>query len=408
MILLSNGCRMSNPTVNPKEWKTGGVTLLKKDWLIQYRFYDPKFKDDVKFAKGKLILVRGMNEFKNLPDRRLATKALIDDIVNDHLHEGFNPITKTFFKAEQIDYEINPRTKFIDALQAVMNLKFKDSNLFLDFKSVLKYTKEASEKLRFDSMPISDIKRRHLRILLDFLGTIKKNWTANNYNHYRKYLSILFNQLVEMETLEYNPLEKITKKKTIQRIRKTLTDDERSLVDNHLKKNHYEFWRYMQLFFHSGRRSTELLNVKKLDVFIVDQKFKVLEKKGNVYREIWVPIKSIAVPLWLELLNAAKPTDYIFGKFLKPGAVATCSHQITKRWRLHVKEKLNIEADFYSLKHSNADDIAKAHSLQLAQQFIGHSSAAMTRIYATGQSDRDLDALKLVSNEFAKKAPPLQ
>lgn len=61
-----------------------------------------------------------------------------------------------------------------------------------------------------------------------------------------------------------------------------------------------------------------------------------------------------------------------------------------------------IEADFYSLKHSNADDIAQLYGLAAAQGFIGHASEKVTRIYATGQGERDLDAMKRIDNKFSE------
>ncbi|HEX8316482.1 MAG TPA: hypothetical protein VF609_15880 [Flavisolibacter sp.] len=55
MIHLSNGCKCSEPKVNPANWETGKASL-KKNWFIYYRFYDPSVKD--KYPKGKLRIIK--------------------------------------------------------------------------------------------------------------------------------------------------------------------------------------------------------------------------------------------------------------------------------------------------------------------------------------------------------------
>jgi hypothetical protein len=55
MIHLSNGCKCSEPKVNPANWETGKASL-KKNRFIYYRFYDPSAKD--KYPKGKLRIIK--------------------------------------------------------------------------------------------------------------------------------------------------------------------------------------------------------------------------------------------------------------------------------------------------------------------------------------------------------------
>lgn len=109
-------------------------------------------------------------------------------------------------------------------------------------------------------------------MVLDQCSRIKLHWTNNQFNHYRKYISILFTELVEVEAIEYNPVKDIDKQKTIKRIRKTLTKEERKKVNYHLHKNYYSFWRFINIFFHSGARLTEILSVKKEDVDLMMKK----------------------------------------------------------------------------------------------------------------------------------------
>jgi hypothetical protein len=58
MIQLPHGCRCSEPKVNPANWESPKASI-RKNWYIQYRFYDPV--QTIKYPKGKLRIIKGMN-----------------------------------------------------------------------------------------------------------------------------------------------------------------------------------------------------------------------------------------------------------------------------------------------------------------------------------------------------------
>jgi len=96
--------------------------------------------------------------------------------------------------------------------------------------------------------------------------------------------------------------------------------------------------------------------------------------------------------------------DYVFGLGLKPSKRETPirSDQITKRWNRLVKNKLGIEADFYSLKHLNTDETAALLGLEAAALQNSHTSTIITfKHYALGEKGRQLERLKKVGNKFA-------
>ncbi len=66
MLQLPNGRSTGVLSVFPKNWQTGGTSLLRIDWCIQYYFRDPAFR---KMKDGKRVVVKGMNYFKNLTIR---------------------------------------------------------------------------------------------------------------------------------------------------------------------------------------------------------------------------------------------------------------------------------------------------------------------------------------------------
>jgi integrase len=190
--------------------------------------------------------------------------------------------------------------------------------------------------------------------------------------------------------------------KQVKRIRETLTAEERKTVAEHLEKNHPEFWRFVNVFFHSGARESELMRLKGKDVNLQDQTFKVTVLKGSSPEEVRKVIKTIALPFWIVALNECKPDEYVFSKGLKPGNTAISSNQITRRWLRHVKKALGIKADFYSLKHANTSEVVDLLSDEDAAKLNSHKGTGMVvKIYDTKRKDRQTERLKKINNKFA-------
>ncbi len=91
MITLPNGCHCSELTVTPKDWKTCKVSAMARNWHIQYYFYDDALK------QRKFVLVKGMNRFKTLKERREATVQLIENELYQLREKGYNPITGNLY-----------------------------------------------------------------------------------------------------------------------------------------------------------------------------------------------------------------------------------------------------------------------------------------------------------------------
>ncbi len=98
MQLLSNGCRIGKISVHPENWET--TNKITCDWYISYRFYDPTHKD--KFPKGRQVFVKGMNDCSSAKERREITKVFIKDELDKLMNHGYNPITKTLKKNDDL------------------------------------------------------------------------------------------------------------------------------------------------------------------------------------------------------------------------------------------------------------------------------------------------------------------
>lgn len=379
---------------------------MKINWKIHYRFYDPAFKDDPGIKGVEQVVIKRMNKFQTLAERQCATRALIDSELDMLLNYQYNPITGFFVEPEEVHFEIDPKTPFVSALKEAKKKLNKAKSTLSDISSVITGIEKAANKLRFESIPISQITRKHIKALLSQCASSNSNWSANRFNKYRSYLMMLFNELIELEATEIDPVSKIKKQKTVKKMRETLTLEERKKINEHLRRKNYSFWRFTHIFFHSGARESEMMLIKKSDVDLLNRRYRVVVNKGVGAREEWRPIKEIIHHLWEEVMNEAKSSDFLFSKGLKPGQSSISASQITRRWRVHVKAPiarggLNISADFYSLKHSNLDEIAAALNVEDASRMAGHTSTVITmQHYLGGEKERQADRLRRVKNEF--------
>jgi len=394
MITLPNGCNCSEITVTPKDWKTCKASAMARNWHIQYYFYDTAIN------KRKFVLVKGMNRFKTLIERREATAQLIENELYNLKEKGYNPITGKFF-IERFG-SIEPTEGFIDALRKAYKLLKLEATTRQDVSSSINFFEVAAKKIGIERSEIQCVKRRHLRQLLDTVGELKKSWSAYSFNNCRAYLLMLYKKLLEEDAVDVNPVKEIPKQKIIFKLKRLLDEHERARIDTHLKEVDPNYRRFIHIFFHSGARKTELVRLKVEDVNIEKQVFKLFIKKGNQQREELRAIKNIALDFWKVQLEGASPDDYVFSSNFRPGKTRTTAKRMGDKWRLYVKEGLGIDIDFYSLKHLNLDETSKLLDAEAASKMAGHTSTVITlKHYLVNEEERKMEKLRKVNNDFA-------
>lgn len=401
MIELPLGCSCTELKIHPHNWQTN-KSAIKKLWYIYYRFHDPAYMDNPKYKKGKLVIVKGMNHFKTQEERISLSKHLINQELEKLKNGAYNPIKGRLRSNVPSPSEMEPSTPFITALIAAERRIKASESTKRDLKSIIKSVAAASNDLGYSRISVSMISRKHIK---QILLKIDENMgeSTHRYNKIRSYLMIIYAELLEMETVETNPLCGISKKKTIIRLRKLPTPDNRTIINDYLREHHFRFWIFMQIFFHSGARLTEMMMVRKEHINLEKQSFIITIKKGSNYREVERPIKNIALQYWMQAIEGADKGDFVFSTGLAPGKVPIKSYQITKRWNRHIKKKLGIDDDFYSLKHLNLDETAALLGLNDAAAMASHSSTEVTaRHYAVNELHRQSERLKSVDNPFDK------
>lgn len=400
MIPLLNGCYRSDFAVTPKNWNSPRADM-KRPWRIHYRFYDPRFK------KAKQIPVKGMNHITSLKLRQAATRELLAIEEQKIDNEGWNPITGENMFIET-GGEVSPDTRLFHALEIARGMLQVVPDMMSDIKSILKYLKQAGGKLedkvlckKYTDLKIGQVKRRHLVYLLDQCRKDNKRFTNYRRNKYRTALIMLFKKLLELEAVEDNPAMLIAIEKHTYKKRKLLTAAEWLIIDTNLKALDYYFWRYFRIFFRSGSRSSELFALKNgRNIDLEKQEYTIIVKKGRDYRESVRPIPVDVLDLWAEVVNETPAGEYIFGAGFKPGKTMLRKECPNRKWRKLVKKKMEIDKDFYSLKHLNQDLIDQQLGIKHAAAAAGIDEATAIKHYAVGHKQRELDKLKTIRVDF--------
>jgi hypothetical protein len=395
LLQLPNGCTCSPLIIQPKDWKR----TINKPWAICYRFHEPGYP-------SKLVAVKGMNHIDDYKLRKEFTLHMME-VHLVQLKKGYNPrIGKVI---EPRDMDISPYHSFLSALQFASTKLNGVPNYLNDVKSCIK---KIGENAGYHSdLCISEIRTKHLESILEECRKTNPRFSAYRHNRYRSYLIKLFKKLRKLEVVDTNPAIEIDRLKCIKKKRRTTTRSERQLINEHLKKRDYYFWRFVQIFFHSGSRETELMRLRESDVKLESQSFICLVKKGSEYREIEGVIKDNILYLWKEVIAECKPGQYLFSKGLRPGDHPIRADQVGRRWRNMIKrpprEKharwggLGINCDLYSLKHSHTSQVVATLNEEDAARINKHTSTAMVvKIYDTEHTDRQAERLKRLDNEF--------
>lgn len=395
MLQLPGNCRAGSFSVRPANWKHPGAKV-KTIWSISYRFYDDNLQ------QSKKIVIKGCNRFTTLKEKQDYVREMLDYEKDLLLNQGYNYITRTYSLATVA--ELSGSTPVIDALTYAYGKLQLEKGTMAEIKSCLKCVSGVIRSLHFDRLPVSAIKRKHLKLVLEGCAKGKVKWSNNSHNHYRAYLLMLFKELLEMEAIETNPVRDIPKKKVIRKVRQELTAEERKLLREKVPALSPRFWIFLNIFYHSSSRETEMMRLRMQDVDLPGQRFKVMVKKGKYPFEEWRPIKDIALPYWKQATEGAKENDFIFSRGLKPGPNKIRTDQITKRY-YKLKKNYGIKADVYSFKHSNLDEMAAAlakHSEAIKQtaEVAGHKGTVITMTYTQGETARRHATQKLVRNEL--------
>ncbi|GIZ14023.1 tyrosine-type recombinase/integrase [Capnocytophaga catalasegens] len=380
MTNTSTICSFTQLWVSPVNWRNATEKDLKKEWYVQCFFYDARFAQ--KYPKG-FPYRKKLNRIKKLNERKKAVEFLLRTMENQLLN-GYNPILKKYEGVSE--KELSPETPFIEAFEQALKLKEGSKTHLKEIETIVKRLEKAASILKMNDIAIKDFKRSQLKRMLDCLCFPDKY-----YNKAVRYVSSLYRVLVEYECCETNITRDIYPKKIIKEKRIIPSKKDLQQIQAFTQKNYPYFYRFMMIFLYSGARTTELFRLQKKDIDLENREFTILLEKGGQYKPMTKVILQPAIPFWEELLQEVKhDTDFLFTSKFKPSNKQVQPEITTRFWNRHIKKKLGIIADFYSLKHYMLDSLDSETAMVLAS----HTNKSTTEIYQVHKEKRDREMLK--------------
>lgn len=387
----------------PKLHDCGGD--LKKEWYVSFRFTNPDTGERKPFP-----LRMGINYLKTKQERYDEAAAVIS-LLKDALRGGWNPYfedIKVFLQRRteeddsiDMDYTMLP---FYSALKIGFNARCKavKQKSASGYKTAYEFALKAAKKIPgFYNMAISKVKRRHIKLLLSQMRADRqaeydaegkgKKFTGNNYNKYKRGLSAIFAELVELDALEYNPCEKIKKITEVKtNIHRHATPEEEKEIKQYLKQVKPKFFVFLATETLTGMRPSEILGLRIKDYDKFNQSFIEHETNSKTNIARLVPIPNTLLK-YLEMLQLEKydPEYYIFSEDFEPGPVLWHRNRVTEVWKELIKEELGINVTMYSFKGLGGERKRQAKmSHESVQKSMGHTSAKTTDIYLLSEDER--------------------
>jgi len=425
---LPNGCKFTQPYINPSNWESSKASV-KRDWFIKFTFHHP--------SRGiKEFKWRAGNKHKTVAARQDAARQLLNDTIDD-LNNGLNPFTGKIepIAPDPIQTESStPNSTHISrneddvitrktSLRSSLEWAYKKATWVhkakIDIGGYMTRVYPAIRILNYQDIPIEDITPQHIDTILEKTYTIAKGfhpitkketvfkWSNYQKNRAKDYLSMHFNIFKKKKILLTNPCHGLEDLpwKTADPI--GFTPEQREIIDRHLWQRDPDFATFINIFFHSAARETELLLVKGTGVHLENNIVENTVLKGGQNAPVTITVKEIAKPFWERALKGCKPGQYLFSRGFCPGDKPMRPDNINKRWRKYVVEELGIKVRPYELKHTNLTDLVDKFGSEAAAAAANHTTEEMVKkIYDLRKRQRSHETIKNADNHFG--AAPMQ
>ena len=212
-------------------------------------------------------------------------------------------------------------------------------------------------------------------------------------------LKTFYKFLQKIEEINVNPLVKHKALKVQRKIQVPFTEEEVNLVVENVKEeNNFVYLRnklIVELFYSTGIRRIELINIKEKDVNFYDKTLKVLGKRN---KERLVPL----LPSVIETLNSyliskkeiLSNVDELLITEKGNKIYETLVYRIINSYFSQVSSK--VKKSPHILRHSFATHLLnQGADLNSVKELLGHSSLASTQVY----THNSLEKIKEVYNK---------
>jgi len=373
---------------------------LKKTWYVYFRY------------NGKVIkFTKDINRLKSKKERIFYGEALAKATLQ-RLKEGWIPVG--------LEPAV-PEAKSMNLYQALlfaMDKKQPDlaPKTFADYNCTIRFCKDALNSLNMAMLPIKEVKRVHIKTILENIKTSRK-WSNKAYNKGLHHIQAILSELLQWDILEDNPAHKIKPLPVEDTFaNRPPTPDEHTKIKAELEKNHPYYMVFMATLHDTGIRPVELTRIT-LSMIDVNKRLIFMPARitKNRKKPRTVQISNALWPYLAMYVTPGFPEDwYLFGSdrisgrgnegsfedFI-PGPTQLKRDTSTTRWRRIVKLGLGIDVNQYAYKHFGADNKYRAGiDIEAISNMFGHQSVDTTRIYARAVQGQYFNQIKENSPGF--------
>lgn len=372
---------------------------LSTPWLVYFRY-------DKKLFRFKY----GINYIQNYKERLVEAEKLQGALLKK-LKDGWNPNVPDIFN------EVNNYT-LIEALDFALEKKkaVLAKKSISDYNCTLNFIKTAINELLLDKIPICEVKRVHVKTILDKIKE-QRTSTNNSYNKYLTHFGAILSELIQYDIIEFNPADKIKHlpiEESVFHNPASIKDIEK--IKTELYSKDHNFYNFVSVIFHLGIRPDEILQIK-LSMIDFENEIITLIPKNTKGRKKYrvLPINKHLMQFFNEVDLQKLPKDfYLFGSFREPGKgnvgpkldfipgpTKIKVDTATKRWEKIVKLGLKIKMTMYAMKKHGANmKLSAGISLDAISDQFGHTKKETTKIYTTMLNE-------IYRNEVLLKSPAL-
>ena len=255
-----------------------------------------------------------------------------------------------------------------------------DLNRFIDF---------------MESKDICDPNEIKYKDLIAFFDNIKSFDTTNSTNaRYMSSIRGFFHYLLGSKYIELNPAEKLPAPKLKRSLPTVLNFEEINLLleqpDSATLLGRRDS-AMLELFYSSGLRVSEMINLKINDLYFDDELIRVL---GKGSKQRLVPIGSSAIKAMANYLKYSRP--HLENK-LKSQNIVFLNNRSTKLSRMGVWKLVNRYAKMacitkdvhpHTFRHTFATHLINGGAdLRAVQEMLGHADISTTQIYTHIEKD---------------------
>jgi integrase/recombinase XerC len=258
---------------------------------------------------------------------------------------------------------------------------------------------ESFNKQHFEQDTIEQVNYNQIRSWI--VSLVEDGVSNSTVNRKIASLKAFYRFLLKIKQIQINPLLKHKALKTEKKLQ--IPFSEKELTEALFQNSHSEGFQeirnklIVELFYTSGIRRAELINLKYSNVNIVSNTLKVLGKRNKERILPVLPIVVVQLSLYIKersLLETIVNEDYLF--LSKKGLKLSDSfvYRLINSYFSSVSEK--VKKSPHILRHTFATHLLNnGADLNSVKELLGHSSLASTQIY----THSSLSELKKVYQE---------